>query len=271
MNKTIFITGSSTGLGRATAILFASKGWNVVATMRNPEKEEELSKKENVLVAKLDVLDIESIHQAVRDGIQKFGTIDILLNNAGYGAYGALETFSKEKIQRQFNTNVIGLLDVTKTIIPHFRKNKNGLIINISSAGGRMAFPLGTLYHGTKFAVEGISEALLYEVEQYGVRVKIIEPGIIATDFGGRSFDFSNDESIQEYQPMVNALMNTMPEMSKNALSADVVAQFIFEAATDGKNQLRYVVGEDAEMLLKQKQKMNDETFHLNIKKQFGI
>jgi len=271
MNKTIFITGSSTGLGRATAVLFASKGWNVIATMRTPEKEEELSKKENVLVTKLDVLDIESIQQAVRDGIQKFGTIDILLNNAGYGAYGALETFSKEKIQRQFNTNVIGLLDVTKAILPHFRQNKKGLIINISPAGGRMAFPLGTLYHGTKYAVEGISEALLYEVEQFGGKVKIIEPGIIATDFGGRSFDFSNDENIHEYQPMVNALMKTMPKMSQNALSADAVAQFIFDAATDGKNQLRYVVGQDAKTLLAQRQKMEDETFYLNIKTQFGI
>lgn len=271
MSKTILITGSSTGIGRATAILFAARGWNVIATMRTPEKEKELFKTENVLVTKLDVLDVESIQRAVHDGIQKFGAIDVLLNNAGYGAYGALETFSKEKIQRQFNTNVIGLLDVTKAILPHFRKNKNGLIINISSAGGKMAFPLGTLYHGTKYAVEGISESLHYEVEQFGAKVKIVEPGIIATDFAGRSFDFSNDESMREYQPMVSALMSTMPAMSQNALSADAVAEVIFEATTDGKNQLRYVVGGDAEMLLSLRKQSDDETFMNTIKSQFGI
>jgi short-subunit dehydrogenase len=271
MNKTILITGASSGIGKETAKLFQSKGWNVIATMRNPQIEMELTALENVLVAKLDVLDLDSIQNAVSEGIQKFGQIDVLLNNAGYGAYGTLESFSREKIVRQFNTNVIGLLDVTKAILPHFRQNKSGIVINISSIGGKITFPLGALYHGTKFAVEGISESLNYEVEQFGGQVKIVQPGMIATDFGGRSFDFSNDETMVEYQKIVGALMRAMPRMAENASPASVVAEVIFEAATDGKNQLRYTAGEDAKVLMANRQQFDDATFIGGIKSQFGL
>jgi NAD(P)-dependent dehydrogenase (short-subunit alcohol dehydrogenase family) len=133
-------------------------------------------------------------------GLAHFGAIDALVNNAGYGAYGPLEAFSMDGIRRQFDTNVIGLLATTKAILPHMRAAKTGTIVNISSIGGKMTFPLGTLYHGSKFAVEGLSEALHYELEPLGVRVKIVEPGMIKTDFGGRSFDFQNDESLTDYQ-----------------------------------------------------------------------
>jgi short-subunit dehydrogenase len=271
MEKTILITGASSGIGKETTKLFLSKGWNVIATMRNPETETELKQLANVLVTKLDVLDLDSIQKAVDEGVQKFGGIDVLLNNAGYGAYGPLEAFSRDKILRQFNTNVIGLLDVTKAVLPHFRQNKKGIIINISSIGGKITFPLGSLYHGTKFAVEGISEALHYEVEQFGGKVKIVEPGMIATDFAGRSFDFSNDETMLEYQNIVGALMNALPTMAQNASPAGVVAEVIFEAATDGKNQLRYTAGEDAKMLIANRQQYDDATFIGGIKSQFGL
>ncbi len=271
MNKTILITGASSGIGKETAKLFQSKGWNVIATMRNPENEKELSQLDNILVAKLDVLDLDSIQKAFSEGVEKFGSIDVLLNNAGYGAYGPLEAFSRDKILRQFNTNVIGLLDVSKTVLPYFRKNKKGIIINISSIGGKMTFPLGSLYHGTKFAVEGISESLNYEVDQFGGQVKIIEPGIIATNFSGRSFDFSNDENMVEYQNIINALMTAMPTMAENASPASVVAEVIFEAATDGKKQLRYTAGEDAKMLIANRQQYDDATFIDGIKSQFGL
>jgi NAD(P)-dependent dehydrogenase (short-subunit alcohol dehydrogenase family) len=271
MNKTILITGASSGIGKETAKLFQSKGWNVIATMRNPENETELNQLENILVAKLDVLDLDSIQNAFREAVQKFGSIDVLLNNAGYGAYGPLEAFSRDQVLRQFNTNVIGLLDVTKTFLPHFRQNKKGIVINISSIGGKMTFPLGSLYHGTKFAVEGISESLNYEVEQFGGQVKIIEPGMIATDFGGRSFDFSNDENMAEYQKIVGSLMTALPTMAENASPASVVAEVIFEAATDGKNQLRYTAGEDAKMLLANRQQFDDATFIGGVKSQFGL
>ena len=271
MNKTILITGASSGIGKETAKLFQSRGWNVIATMRNPENETELNQLDNVLVAKLDVLDLGSIQKAFQDGIQKFGNIDVLLNNAGYGAYGPLEAFSRDKILRQFNTNVIGLLDVTKTVLPHFRQNKKGIIINISSIGGKITFPLGSLYHGTKFAVEGISESLNYEVEQFGGQVKIVEPGMIATDFAGRSFDFSNNESMYEYQNIVGALMNALLIMAQNASPASIVAEVIFEAATDGKNQLRYAAGEDAKVLIANRKQHDDTSFIGGIKSQFGL
>jgi NAD(P)-dependent dehydrogenase (short-subunit alcohol dehydrogenase family) len=271
MSKTILITGASSGIGKETAKLFLAKGWNVIATMRNPENETELKQFPNALVTKLDVLDLESIQKAFSEGIQKFGGIDVLLNNAGYGAYGPLESFSRDKILQQFNTNVIGLIDVTKTVLPHFRQNKKGIIINISSIGGKITFPLGSLYHGTKFAVEGISESLNYEVEQFGGQVKIVEPGMIATDFAGRSFDFSNDESMPEYQNIVGALMTALPAMAQNASPASVVAEVIFEAATDGKKQLRYTAGEDAKMLIANRQQYDDATFIGGIKSQFGL
>jgi len=177
---------------------------------------------ENVLVKKLDVLDLESIQNAVIEGVQKFGQIDVLLNNAGYGAYGTLESFSREKIVRQFNTTVIGLLDVGKAILSHFRQNKSGIIINISSIGGKITFPLGALDHETKFAVEGISESLSFEVEQFGGQVKIVEPGMIATEFAGRSFDFSNDETMAEYQKIDGALMSALPRPVKHQWNIEI-------------------------------------------------
>jgi short-subunit dehydrogenase len=248
MSKTILITGASSGIGKETAKLFQSKGWNVIATMRNPENERDLNQLSNLLVIKLDVLDLDSISNAISKGVQKFGGIDVLVNNAGYGAYGPLESFPREKILRQFNTNVIGLLDVTRAILPYFRKNKKGVIINISSMGGKMTFPLGSLYHGTKFAVEGISESLRYEIEQFGGKVKIVEPGSIATDFAGRSFDFNNDPAMKEYQNIVNKITLAMPNMVKNASPVNIVSHVIYEAATDGKNKLRYMAGKDAKL-----------------------
>ncbi len=271
MNKTIFITGASSGIGAATAKLFKSKGWNVIATMRNPENEIELTKLDHVLVARLDVLDLASIENVVKEGIQKFGKIDVLVNNAGYGAYGPLESFPREKIIRQFNTNVIGLLDVTKALLPHFRGNKSGVIINISSMGGKVTFPLGALYHGTKFAIEGISESLSYEVEQFGGKVKIIEPGAIDTGFAGRSLDFSNDETLTEYQFMVGKVMSGLPTLYQNASPASIVAGVIYEAATDGTGQLRYTAGEDAKAIIANRQQSDDKSFIGGMKAQFGL
>ena len=271
MSKTILITGASSGIGKATAHYFQEKGWNVVATMRTPEKETELTTLDRVLVEKLDVTDVGSIDHAVKIGIGAFGQIDVLVNNAGYGAYGPLEAFPRENIVRQFNTNVIGLLDVTRVILPHFRKQKNGIVVNISSIGGKMTFPLGALYHGTKFAVEGISEALSYELSQIGCKVKIVEPGAIATDFAGRSFDFQNDESIAEYQGIIGKLMKSFESVFNRHSEPIVVARVIYEAVTDGTNRLRYAAGEGAVELLDNRKNLDDENFIAGIKAQFGL
>jgi NADP-dependent 3-hydroxy acid dehydrogenase YdfG len=269
MNKTILITGTSSGIGKATAIYFQQKGWNVIATMRSPEKDTELKELENVFLEKLDVLDLESINQAIQNGIEKFGKIDALVNNAGYGAYGPLESFPRENIIKQFNTNVIGLMDVTKAIIPHFRANKDGVIVNISSIGGQMTFALGSLYHGTKFAVEGISESLHYEMKEIGVKVKIVEPGMIATDFGGRSFDFQAGE-IADYQPIIGALMKQWQNPDNSSSAASLVADVIYTAVSDDSEQLRYRAGDDANFLLDSRKKMTDNEFFSMMNNQMG-
>lgn len=271
MQNTILITGASSGIGKATAKLFQAKGWNVIATMRTPEKEIELNQLDNVLVTKLDVLDLDSINNSIKEGVEKFGKIDVLLNNAGYGAYGTLESFPRENITRQFNTNVIGLLDITRAILPHMRSQASGTIINISSIGGKMTFPLGSLYHGTKFAVEGISEALSFELESIGLKVKIIEPGMIKTDFSGRSFDFQNKDGLTEYQPIVNAVMQGFSQSAENASEPELVANVIFEAATDQGNTLRYRAGADAHQYLDGRQAIGDEAFIKQMKNNFGL
>ncbi|MEM8963258.1 MAG: SDR family oxidoreductase [Acidobacteriota bacterium] len=271
MSKTILITGASSGIGKATATLFHDKGWHVVATMRSPHKEEELTQLDNVLVTRLDVTDPESITAALQAGIDRFGAVDVLLNNAGYGAYGPLEAFSMEGIRRQFDTNVIGLLEVTKTVLPHFRSRRSGVIVNISSIGGKMTFPLGTLYHGTKFAVEGLSEALHYELETLGIRVKIVEPGAIATDFGGRSFHFANDESLVEYQELVGKVMAGFEAAFDQTSPPSVVAEVIWNAVTDGTSTLRYTAGDDAKEYMANRKALDDEAFIGGLKAQFGF
>lgn len=270
MTQTILITGASSGIGKETAKLFQTNGWNVIATMRSPDAEEELTKLDNVLVTRLDVTDEASIAEAVEQGIARFGKIDALLNNAGYGAYGPLEAFPMDRVRRQFETNVIGLLATTKALLPHFRSNAAGTIINISSIGGQMTFPLGALYHGTKFAVEGLSESLHYELAPFGVKIKIVQPGLIKTDFGGRSFDFVNDETMAEYQPTIQKLFASWGSNTE-ASEPSVVADVIWSAATDGTDTLRYRAGPDAENLLDARKQQDDATFIGNMKTSIGL
>lgn len=271
MGKTILITGSSSGIGKATAKYFQERGWNVIATMRSPDKETELTQLDNILVTRLDVQDSASITTAVEAGIARFGKIDVLLNNAGYGAYGLLEATPVEKIKRQFEVNVVGLLETTQAVLPHFRANRDGMIINISSIGGKTAYPLGTLYHGSKFAVEGLSEALSFEMEAIGVKVKIVEPGMIRTDFLGRSFDFNNDESLTEYQELVGKSFAALGPWEASGSEPIVVAEAIYQAATDGTHKLRYTAGLDAQEIVANRKVADDETFLAGIKAQFGL
>lgn len=273
MTQTIFITGASSGIGNATAHYFHDKGWNVVATMRDLEQAGELAALPKVQVARLDVTEGSSITTAVEAAYARFGRIDVLLNNAGYGAYGPLEAFDMDGIRRQFDTNVIGLLEVTKAILPQMRAQGKGVIVNISSIGGRMTFPLGSLYHGTKFAVEGLSEALHYELEPLGIRVKIVEPGMIATDFSGRSFDFRQTPDLTAYQPVIDKLFAVLgsPELAATASPPSVVSETIWIAATDGTSNLRYTAGADAAAYMAARSAQDDATFISGVKAQFGL
>lgn len=271
MSKTILITGASSGIGKTTALLFQRNGWNVVATMRNPANAGDLAEMDNVLVTHLDVTDEASIEAAVAAGIDRFGRIDVLLNNAGYGAYGPLEATSAASIRRQFDTNVIGVLETIKAVAPHFRANRAGIIINLSSMGGKITFPLGALYHGSKFAVEGLSEALSFEMAAIGVTVKMIEPGQINTDFNGRSLDFSNDASMPEYQGVIQKLFAGFASVADQGSGPALVAEVIYGAATDGTDQLRYIAGDDAKAIIARRKAQEDPEFLQGIRDQYSL
>lgn len=264
--KTILITGASSGIGKAAALRFQAEGWNVIATMRDPAAGEDLAARAHVLVARLDVTDVGSIASAVGEGIARFGRIDALVNNAGYGAYGPLEAFSTDRIRRQFDTNVVGLLEVTKAVLAPMRAQRAGTIVNISSIGGQIAFPLGALYHGTKFAVEGLSEALRYELEPLGIRIRIVEPGMIRTDFGGRSFDFAMDESVADYRPTAAAMARLFGKLAATPSPPELVADVIWTAVNDDGERLRYRAGPDAKALLDRRKREDDAAFIASVK-----
>ena len=271
MSKTVLITGASSGLGRQTAKLFQAKGWNVVATMRNPNHETELTQLDRMFVTRLDVQEPASIDSAVGAALERFGTLDVLVNNAGYGAYGPLEATPIDSIRRQFEVNVLGLLATTRAVLPTFRTNRRGTIVNISSVGGRLAFPLGSLYHGTKFAVEGISEALQYELAAIGARVKVVEPGGMRTEFAGRSFELNNDTTMSEYQPLAQSLFDLLGPMLEQGSTPEAIAEIVYAAAIDSSDRLRFEAGPDAAAMLAQRRTTDDDAFYAGMKQQFGL
>lgn len=250
LKKTVFITGSSTGIGRSAAFYFQAQGWNVIATMRAPEKETELIKLPNVICPKLDVNVKEDIKTAISEGMAVFGKIDVLVNNAGYGLTGPFEGTTQLQLEKQFGTNVFGPMNLIHALLPHMREEKSGVIINIASVGGRVAFPLYSLYHATKWAIDGFSESLQYELKPFGIKVKIIEPGVIKTDFYQRSNDSTLKSSPFDYLSFSERGLKNMEQTEKMGSDAILVAKAIYQAATDNNNRLRYPVGVDAKMLL---------------------
>ena len=260
MSETILVTGASRGIGRATALQFADRGWNVLATLRNPASSP-LPERTDLAVSALDVTDHASIMVAVDGAIERFGAIDAVVNNAGYAGYGPLEVTSMQSIRRQFETNVIGLLAVTKAVVPHLRRQGSGTIVNISSPAGKIGFPLGTLYCGSKHAVEGMSEAMSYELAAAGIAVKIVEPGAIRTDFATRSLDLTVDETIAEYAPLSAAIRTSFATIDEQASPPELVAEVVFAAVTDGTDRLRYTAGPDAEQMISGRAAAGDEAF----------
>ncbi len=241
--RTVFITGASSGIGRETAKVFIQNGWNVIATMRRPELEKELNTMQNVLVTSCDVTSTDSISKAVKEGINRFGKIDALINNAGYYSLGVLEAASEEQIKRQIDTNLLGLTNTTKEIIPYFRKQKSGVIVNISSIAGKISVPLQSLYHATKWGVEGFSESLQYELKPFNIKVKIIEPGVIKTDFYGRSMTILENDLDAEYKDYSNKVINNLVTKGNNGSSPLEVAQKIYKVTNSKGNRMRYPVG----------------------------
>lgn len=275
MKKTVLITGASSGIGKAASRLFHANGWNVVATMRSPEKEMELTELADVMVVRLDVQDDGSIGAAIKAGIEQFGRIDVLVNNAGYGQNGVFEATSREKIQQQFDVNVFGVMDVTRAILPHFRTKRSGTIINVSSGAGLFTLPTLSIYCASKFALEGFTEALAYELLGLGIAVKSVIPhgGVAETSFRERAgVDFAIDPSgLPDYNEFLQRAQRAFSAMvaAKMMTSSDV-ARVVYGAATDGKNQLRYLVGDDARGFVKARRNMEDQAYVDFMRAQFA-
>jgi NAD(P)-dependent dehydrogenase (short-subunit alcohol dehydrogenase family) len=250
MQKSIMITGASSGIGRAAVKLFSKRGWNVAATMRTPEKEEELGRLPAVKLYRIDVTQPDSIEKAITAILADFGTIDVVVNNAGYGAVGIFEKATPGQIQKQFDTNVFGVMNIIRGILPSFRKQRHGTIINITSMGGLITFPLYSVYHATKWAVEGFTESLAFELRQFNIRIKNIEPGAVKTDFYNRSMDLFSNNAITEYDTYEQVTYRNTQKAGENAPGPDVVAVMIYKAATNNSSRMRYPVGSQSPLLL---------------------
>ena len=246
--KTVFITGSSSGIGKAAAVYFAAKGWNVAATMRSPDKSS-FSNQERIRKFRCDVTDPASVRDAVKEAVAAFGSIDVCVNNAGFSLLGPFETTPQKDITKQYDTNVFGLMNVIRELLPNFRAGKGGIFVNIASIGGRTGFPLYSLYNSTKFAVEGFSESLQHELRQFNIRVKIIEPGVILTDFYGRSMIHQEKSQYADYDSYASKTIAKLETIGTNGIKPEAVAKVIYRAAVSNNWKLRYTVGPDAKLL----------------------
>lgn len=256
-NGTVFITGASTGLGRAAAELFAARGWQVIATMRNTQDAGELATLPNVKVLALDVTDPEQINSAVEQAIA-LSDIDVVFNNAGYGLAGPFEGITDEQLTRQIDTNLLGVMRVTKAFLPHLRGRGGGMIITTTSIGGLMTFPFNSAYHATKWALEGWSESLAFELRPFGIGVKTVSPGGIKTDFSGRSLVLGQHEAYADAFGQAMSVFSD-PKRREFTSSAEQIAEVVWQAATDGEDRLRYVAGADAKELHTRRLQVGDE------------
>jgi len=239
--KTVLITGASSGIGKATAEFFAARGWNVAATMRTPAKAQFAGDgNDRIKVYRLDVTDEASIAEAVAAVIADFGRIDVLVNNAGYGLVGVFEAMTPEQVRRQFDTNVLGVMNVTRAVLPQMRAQQDGCIVNVASVAGRMSLPLYSLYCSSKWAVEGFSEALTYELASQNIRVRIIEPGPIETNFMTGSLDIADKAVASAYQTFEARVWDALRVAFANAPGPEIVAKSVFRAANSRSAWLRY-------------------------------
>jgi NAD(P)-dependent dehydrogenase (short-subunit alcohol dehydrogenase family) len=271
-HKVAVVTGSSTGIGYETSLILARNGFLTYATMRNLNKSENIKSvatKENLPIQtkQLDVTDDLSVKNAIQSISSEAGHIDVLVNNAGYGLNGAFEDLAMDEIKAQYETNVFGLIRTTQAVLPIMRRQKSGTIINISSGAGRFGFPNGSAYVSTKFAVEGLSESMSYELEPFGIRVVIVEPGVIRTNFGdGLIIAKKSQDPNSPYSQMMKKVATGFEEMMKNASSPDLVAKVVLNAIRDKNPSLRYLAGDDVEKWLGGKRKIADEEMYKMMK-----
>jgi len=265
--KVAIVTGSSSGIGHETALLLARNGFRTYASMRNLEKAKAISdiaksEKLELYTIKLDVTDEKSVNDAIKIIKSDAGRIDVLVNNAGYGLTGSLEDLSMNEIKAQYETNVFGLIRVTQAVLPTMREQKSGIIVNISSIGGKMAMPLSSPYIGTKFAVEGLSESISYDLEPFGIKVIIIEPGAIKTNFGtGMVVAKKNLNPTSPYFKSIQHLQGALDSLLQNGSLPTKVAEVILKAITTPNPNLRYTVGDDAALLAQKRRELSDSEF----------
>lgn len=264
------VTGSSSGIGFETSLLLARAGFYTYATMRNPDKSYkivDIAKKENLPleVLQLDVTDDKSVKDAINIIAVKQRRIDVVVNNAGYGSTGAVEDFSIDEIKAQFETNFFGAIRVIQSVLPLMREQRSGMIVNISSIGGRIAFPFSPSYASTKFALEGVSEALQYEIDQFGIKVILVEPGIIKTNFLDNILKARRAaDPASPYSELLQRRIKRVKTMFENGTGPEEVAKVILKAVTSGNNEkleLRYVVGSDANSLIEKRKSMSEREF----------
>ena len=277
--KVVIVTGSSSGIGFETSLTLARNGFHTYATMRNMQGEKyksltEVAKNENLQLRaiELDVDNDKSVIDAINTIVEERERIDVLINNAGYALGGALEDSSMDEIKAQFETNFFGAVRATKAVLPAMRRQGAGKIVNITSMGGRIAIPLSSSYHGSKFALEGLSESIRYELEPFGIKVILIEPGAVGSNFWKNiKIAKSSSDSNSPYTQFGNKILKAYEQMEQNTINPSVVAKTILDAVTSNNPQLRYVVGEDAAKTLEARKNMPDNEFGDLIKKQFGI
>lgn len=260
--KTIFITGASAGLGRATVQLFQAKGWKVIATMRNPEKETELGKLENVFLLPLDVTKLAQIQDTVQKAIE-LGPIDVVFNNAGYGLVGALEACTDEQITAQLETNLTGVLRVTQAFIPHFKEKRNGLFLTTTSVCGLTSNPLSSVYNATKWALEGWSESISYELALFNIGIKTVAPGGIKSNY----MNVMQVAQHPDYEPLLQKMTEVYADGLLQFTEPEEIAATVYEAATDGRNRMTYLAGEDAKQLVEQRYTEGTDAFRIGMTK----
>ncbi|BFO68777.1 SDR family oxidoreductase [Chryseobacterium sp. KCF3-3] len=240
MNPTIFITGASSGLGKSTAKLFASKGWTVIATMRHPEKETEFTEWPNIHLLKLDISDPKQI-SGIASEAEKISPVDVVLNNAAYGLMGPFEGIADEELAQQINTNFLGTLLVTKSFLPYLRARKSGTIITVTSSTANIPYPFVSVYAATKSALEKWSEGMSYELKEWGIKIKTVVPAYMQTHFGSNAQMVSHSD----YQHIFNQYITAMrADSSAKRDAPETIAAIVYEAATDNRAQLHYIAGE---------------------------
>lgn len=237
--KTVLITGASAGIGRATAELFAERGWTVAATMRKPEGSDLAFVSDRIRLYPLDVTDQRSVDMAVARAIAECGAIDVVVNNAGYALMGPFEAQTDAQIRRQFETNLFGIMNVTRAVLPHMRARKQGRIVNVGSAAGRMTLPLYSAYCATKWALEGFSEALWLELRHHNIKVKIIEPGMIKTAFFGAR-EMASKPGLAAYDEFIALVEPNLKAWEEAGADPEAVARSIWRASTSFWPRLRY-------------------------------